>query len=482
MNIESVGDKTFDAVIVGTGFASSFFLYEYLKHVGAGARILVLEKGGKLDYEWKIKNRANSDISFNSQFTNKTPKKPWVQNIAFGGGACWTGNTPRMHPSDFKTFSKHGVGVDWPFDYDELEPYFLEVERVMQIAGEAGAQHPRSAPYPGAAHKLNAFDRLLKKKYPDHYTAMPSARAGSNSTTRPPCCNNAACSVCPIGAKFQVDLHMKALYEDPRVTLLTRADVQAVDIAAGVARGVVYLHEGKSAVARANLVAVGAHAIATPAILLKSGLTDFALGKYLNEQLSVNVKVNLRGVENFDGRQMVTGLGLMFCDEGNRRDVPACIVENWNSPWLRAEFGRWRHVAHLKFVMEDIPAESNSVQLGTDGRPVVQYAEHSAYMKKGMAAVHSRVEAMLAGLPVEEFYVEIGTGHSLGGEAHIQGTTRMGTDAASSVVDPDLVHHKVRNLLVLGSGVFPTCPAANPTLPLSALSVRAARRLFAHRT
>jgi choline dehydrogenase-like flavoprotein len=186
-------------------------------------------------------------------------------------------------------------------------------------------------------------------------------------------------------------------------------------------------------------------------------------------------------VENFEGRQMVTGLGLMFSDEGNRRDVPACIVENWNSPWLRAEFGRWRHVAHMKFVMEDIPAESNSVQLGADGRPVVQYAEHSAYMKKGMAAVHSRVEVMLAGLPVEDFYVEPGSGRSLGGEAHIQGTTRMGIDAASSVVDPDLIHHKVRNLLALGSGVFPTCPAANPTLPLSALSVRAARRLFTHR-
>jgi len=46
------------------------------------------------------------------------------------------------------------------------------------------------------------------------------------------------------------------------------------------------------------------------------------------------------------------------------------------------------------------------------------------------------------------------------------------------VVDRDLRHHAIRNLVVLGSGTFPTCPAANPTLTLSALAMRAAERLF----
>jgi len=61
----------------------------------------------------------------------------------------------------------------------------------------------------------------------------------------------------------------------------------------------------------------------------------------------------------------------------------------------------------------------------------------------------------------------------------VQCTTPMGLDPATSVVDADLRHHRVRNLLVLGASVFPTCPPANPTLTLSALSTRAARRLFA---
>ena len=53
----------------------------------------------------------------------------------------------------------------------------------------------------------------------------------------------------------------------------------------------------------------------------------------------------------------------------------------------------------------------------------------------------------------------------------------MGSDPATSVVDKHLLHHRVRNLAVLGSGTFPTCPAANPTLILSALALLAAEHI-----
>lgn len=54
------------------------------------------------------------------------------------------------------------------------------------------------------------------------------------------------------------------------------------------------------------------------------------------------------------------------------------------------------------------------------------------------------------------------------------GSTVMGNDPRTSVVDGYQVHHAVRNLLVLGSGTFPTMAPANPTLTISALAVRAA--------
>jgi choline dehydrogenase-like flavoprotein len=55
---------------------------------------------------------------------------------------------------------------------------------------------------------------------------------------------------------------------------------------------------------------------------------------------------------------------------------------------------------------------------------------------------------------------------------HQAGTTRMGTDARSSVVDPDLTVHGVVNLFVASSSVFPTTGQANSTFPAVALGMR----------
>jgi choline dehydrogenase-like flavoprotein len=471
--------ETYSAVVVGTGFASSFFLLEYLKHARQDGRILVLERGRKIDRQTKLRTRGNSDVSFNDLYVNLTPQKPWLQNIAFGGGTCWTGNTPRMHPNDFRTRTLYGVGTDWPLTYDDLEPYYVRVEEAMGIAGPAEGPYPRSKPYPTPPHSVNAFDTALARKYPGLHLALPTARASSASTKRPVCCGNGICAQCPITAKFEVDEHMAWLYDDPRITLLLEAEVERLDIQAGRVTGVQYRYDGKEWHAGADLVVVGAHGIMSPYILLRSGLQDRALGRYLNEQLGADVQVDLRGIDNYGGGQAVTGLGVMFLDGAFRRERPGCLIESWNIPWLRAVRGRWRQRAFIKFVFEDIPSFDNYVGLSQEhpGKPETYYPQYSPYMRAGLDSVKRLLEELFEGLPVESYYVRPQA--NLGSSAHIQGTTRMGTDPSDSVVDPDLRHHVHRNLVVLGSGTFPTCPAANPTLTLSALAMRAAERLFA---
>ena len=59
-------------------------------------------------------------------------------------------------------------------------------------------------------------------------------------------------------------------------------------------------------------------------------------------------------------------------------------------------------------------------------------------------------------------------------ESHIQGSLRMGTDPATSVIDAKQVHHDVRNLVVVGSSVFPSGPNSTPSLSVAALSLRSA--------
>ena len=66
----------------------------------------------------------------------------------------------------------------------------------------------------------------------------------------------------------------------------------------------------------------------------------------------------------------------------------------------------------------------------------------------------------------------------LGGVAHEVGTLRLG-DGGPSVVDTDLKFKGYDNLHVCDLSVFPTSPAANPTLTLAALALRLADHLKA---
>lgn len=61
--------------------------------------------------------------------------------------------------------------------------------------------------------------------------------------------------------------------------------------------------------------------------------------------------------------------------------------------------------------------------------------------------------------------------------AHPACTTRMGTDPATSVVDPNGRVHGVEGLYIAGSSVFPTAGHANPTLMIVAMTMRLADHL-----
>jgi choline dehydrogenase-like flavoprotein len=60
---------------------------------------------------------------------------------------------------------------------------------------------------------------------------------------------------------------------------------------------------------------------------------------------------------------------------------------------------------------------------------------------------------------------------------HHMGTTRMGADPKTSVVDKDCRTHQVTNLYIAGSSVFPTAGDSNPTLTIVALAHRLADTL-----
>lgn len=467
----------YDVVVVGTGFASSFFLRNYLRASGEGVRVLVLERGGMVTHPEQLEHgprwfRKTSPESF----INATPRKPWTFTLSFGGGSnCWVAGTPRMLPEDFRLRSLYGVGADWPVTYEELEPYYCEAEDVMAIAGPSDdSPFPRSRPYPQPPHRFSDVDRLFKRAYPDQFFAQPSARPSQSTENRPRCCANSVCSLCPINSKFTILSEMGDLYSDPRVTLVLGATVQQVDVSGGeVAEGVVYTKDGALERARGDLVVLGANAIFNPHILLSSGLEHPELGRGITEQVSQTVVVHLDGVDNFQGSSYIIGHGYMLYPGPHRADRAAALIETSNRPELRNERGKWRQLVRLRVVYEDLRRPENHVGLSEEdpSKPKVFYAGHSPYAQRGLDALPGDLKRILAPLPVEDVLIEPEPNPT---EAHIIGSTPMGNDPSTSIVDRHLMHHQVRNLLVLGSSTYPTAAPANPTLTLSALALRSA--------
>ena len=475
----------YDVIMVGTGFASSFFLMRYLERAAPTVRVLVLERGNEDTKAWQLANRLHTSIDPDSLVDNTTPEKEWYTSPGFGGNSkCWMGGTTRMMPGDFKLKSRYGVGLDWPVSYDDLEEHYSVVEEVMKVSGPADSPMPRSRPPPLVPHRFSDPDVLLKKQFPDGWYQMSTARASVATGTRGICCASGSCGLCPVDAKFTIQNGLAGIYKDARVTLVLRAEVQTVDAAAGVARGVNYLHEGRVNQDTADLIVLGASALFNPHILLRSGFTHPLIGRRLHEQMPVYATVDLKGVKCYNGSTVLSGLGYLFYEGEHRRDHAACMLETWSSPFayrpqnaLRLERGRYTERYMFGFLFDDIPSDDNTVTVSTKNAAVarVQFDNFSDYAKRAAERIPQMIDKLAEALPIERV-IETVQGTTA---AHIQGTVVMGDDPATSVVDRHLVHHDYRNLLVLGSSAYPTASPAYPTLTVSALSLWAADHLLA---
>jgi choline dehydrogenase-like flavoprotein len=181
----------------------------------------------------------------------------------------------------------------------------------------------------------------------------------------------------------------------------------------------------------------------------------------------------------FDGSTATTGLNYQLYDGEHRTDSGAALIffENrWKNTGLRLETGRWRQTLPLVINVEDLPSEQNYVHTPGpwDKKPTVYHREHSEYAEKGLQRALAGLPDVLRPLPVDVIYYR----RRRLTESHIQGTTPMSNSAQDGIVDKYLIHHQYRNLAVVGTSVFPTCPPANPSLTAAALSLFAAAKTF----
>ena len=465
----------YDLIVVGSGFAATFFLHGVLARAAPDFRVLVLERGHYDSEQWQRNQRRHSRLDSAASYQHDSDQPgTWAFSLGLGGSSnCWWGNTPRMLAEDFQLYSRYHVGRDWPLSYAELAPYYAQAERLMMIAGQPGFGPAPADHYPLPAHRLSEVQQHLASAYPQLFGAMPSARASAAGAGRAVCCANGICDICPTGAKFTISNSLMSPFLDPRVTLSLNSRALQLLRQDGHVNGLLLERDGRQHEVKAERLALAANPIFNPELLLRSGFEHPALGAGLQRQLALRGELFLHGLKNFNGSSSVTGVGYMGYAGAHRAHSGACLIETWNTGQLRAESGRWQQVMGLRLLIEDLPQPQDRVQL-TEDLPQVQHAGPGQYGQRGLQRARDQLPGWLRALPVEELRLEEEP-EALSEYAF--GGTVMGDNPQTSVLDAQLRLHEQNQVFVLGSGAFPTAGANHPALTIAALSLRAAESL-----
>lgn len=174
------------------------------------------------------------------------------------------------------------------------------------------------------------------------------------------------------------------------------------------------------------------------------------------------------------------------------RDIPRATAGAMRHPFQNAAYA-WRRFTgdpdparkvNLIVQVEQTPRPTNALRVPTpaersNGLGVCLQTELDPRERAGHAKA-LQIAADSLGLDGRELAAEMERKYVAGTFSyfwHHMGTTRMGEDPRSSVVDRDCKVHDVANLFVAGSSVFPTSGSAGPTLTIVALAARLADHL-----
>jgi choline dehydrogenase-like flavoprotein len=421
----------------------------------------------------------------------------------------YAGYAPRFHPSDFETFTRDGVGVDWPISYRELKPHYEEVERELPVAGQDwpwGDPHsyPHSPhPITGAAARLWEGARRCAIKM----RVGPVAIANGVFGNRPHCIYRGYClQGCKVNAKGSpyVSHLPDAIEHGVEVRAGCMALTVEIDDATGRATGVTYAVEDRPGAhrrQRAGAVAVAGYSIETPRLLLNSVSKRFPRGLGNNAD-QVGRYVMVQGATQTAGRfaeevRMYKGpppevSSEQFYETDESRGFARGFSIQTVSPlpiawaehvladghWGRAmrEYMRdYNHWATIGVLNELLPAAENRVTLADEkdryGQPVARFdynlgdndRRNMEYSTKVITEILHAAEVQDV-LTIQRF-------------AHLIGGARMGHSPDDSTVNSDQRIWETPNVYVTDGSACPTQGSANPALTIMAMSSRLADRL-----
>ncbi|CAN5132499.1 GMC family oxidoreductase [soil metagenome] len=512
-----------DVLIIGSGASGAAAAWSL---ADSKMRILCLEQGDWVkptDYpsngrDWEARLFADFAINPNRRAREtdypindaNSPIKVVNFNGVGGSTIMYTAHYPRLKPADFKVRTLDGVADDWPVDYDTLEPFFAENDRMMGVSGLAGDpgypfHQPPMPPMP--LGKTGQRIGTAMNKLGWHWWPSDSTIATVDYEGRGRCINLGHCTPgCAQGAKASTDITYWPAAIRAGVELRTRCRVREITLDEhGMASGAIYYDDkGEEQFQPAELVIVACNGVGTPRLLLNSQSGRFPNGLanstdligrnlmfhpyaytygYVDEEMDGNHGPTLclwsqEFYETDKARDFVRGYTFQI----NRGT--ASIIEAISSTAAgRLPFGADHHETYrrllnhrlgLSAICEDLPEAHNRVTLDpvlkdTNGIPAprIDYTL-SDNSRKMMAHGIARATQVLETAGAREISTEAPI---LNGGWHLLGTARMGSDPERSVVNGWGRCHDVKNLFIVDGSIWVTSGGVNPTSTIQALTL-----------
>jgi choline dehydrogenase-like flavoprotein len=457
----------------------------------------------------------------------------WFRSRIVGGRTNhWGRIALRFSPIDFKSYTRDGLGTDWPITYEDIAPYYDKVEGYIGVFGtkENVSSAPDGVFLPPPKPRCT---ELIVKKTCDHLNiiCIPSRLAILTRALngRAPCHYCGQCGRgCITGSNFSSSqVLIPPAMQTGKLTLITGAMAREVLVGKdGKAQGISYIDKATGTEKRisARAVVLAASSCESSRLLLNSKSAGFpdglanssgVVGRYLMDSVGSHGAGYFPQLErmprhNHDG----TGGMHMYVpwwkfDRKNDfprgyhielyggQDMPdvgmfggLCEREEGYGLGLKQR-ARQIYGTTIGFAGrgEMIPNPDSYCEIDPDvvdqwGIPALRFhfkwSEYELRQAKDMQETFRSIVESAGGEYRTKTDIDGPYPYGImeGGRIiHEVGTARMGSDPKTSVLNGYCQAHDVNNLFVMDGAPLVTNPDKNPTLTIMALAWRASEYL-----
>lgn len=447
------------------------------------------------------------------------PDQPfrWIRSRVLGGRTLhWSRASDRMSDLEFKAASRDGYGEDWPIVYGDIAPYYDRVERLIGVSAAAAnlPQFPDGVFLPPMP--LNCSETIFQSACGKLGLACTPRRVAQLTrmwNNRPPChyCGNCV-NGCDVGAMFNsITVTLPPALKTGNVTLLCDSVASHVLMNnENRACGIRYIERftQQRVEIGGKIVILAGSSLENTRLLLnsdKGGLANSSgvLGQYLMDQVGgagvTGFLPPLKGtpIRNDDGKlgglyipnfsnlgprsgsgKFIRGYSMSASGGAAQFPMFAPALPGFGSAYKK-EVKRL-YPAHARVWLsggEMLARKENFVELDPVirdkwGIPVLRiHCTHCDNDRAIYREFFDRATEIFRAAGGEIFHSEP-TMSVPGALIHEVGTSRMGADPKTSVLNSFCQTHDIPNLFVFGGGCFVSTGDKHPTLTMMALTAR----------